>query len=198
MGNWMTSITKGSMPLGTKSLLFGVHCWFIHPWFVAAAWYKLYGFPSDPRLWIAFLIHDWGYWGKPDMDGKKGETHSEFAGKLMDYFFGKKWGDFCRYHSRYWAKKNNKQYSRLCVADKLAIVLTPAILYLPLANFSGEIQEYMEGKAARTPGHGVSQKEWLRTVKGYVGAWVEEHKDEKEDSWTGCRDVNLCGDPDEN
>lgn len=51
------------MTMGTKSLLFGVHCFFIHPFTVAIAWTRLYGFPLDPRIWLSFLVHDWGYWG---------------------------------------------------------------------------------------------------------------------------------------
>lgn len=51
------------MKTGTKSVLFGAHCFFIHPLFVALAWWKLFGFPWDPRLWVAFFVHDLGYWG---------------------------------------------------------------------------------------------------------------------------------------
>jgi len=65
------------MKVGTKSVLFGAHCFFLHPWFVAAAWWKLYGFPFDLRLWVAFFCHDLGYLGKPNMDGPEGETHPE-------------------------------------------------------------------------------------------------------------------------
>ena len=61
------------MNVGTRSLLFGVHQFAIHPWFVAAAWWRLYGFPFDPRLWVAFFVHDLGYWGKPNMDGAEGD-----------------------------------------------------------------------------------------------------------------------------
>lgn len=33
------------MKVGTKSVLFGAHCFFIHPVFVAIAWIKLFGWP---------------------------------------------------------------------------------------------------------------------------------------------------------
>jgi len=75
------------MRIGTKSVLFGAHCFFIHPFFVAAAWWRLYGFPFDPRLWVAFFIHDLGYVGKPNMDGDEGERHPEWAAKLMARWF---------------------------------------------------------------------------------------------------------------
>lgn len=77
------------MKVGTKSVLFGAHCFFLHPFFVAIAWTKLYGFPFDPRLWVAFFVHDLGYLGKPNMDGPEGETHVELGGKIMGFLFDK-------------------------------------------------------------------------------------------------------------
>ena len=74
------------MKTGTKSVLFGAHCFFLHPWFVAWAWIKLYGFPLDLRIWIAFFVHDLGYLGKPNMDGPEGEAHVELGAKIMHWF----------------------------------------------------------------------------------------------------------------
>jgi hypothetical protein len=74
------------MKIGTKSVLFGAHQFAIHPWFVALAWWKLYGFPWDPRLWVAFFVHDLGYIGKPNMDGPEGEAHPEFGAAAMSLF----------------------------------------------------------------------------------------------------------------
>ncbi len=75
------------MKTGTKSLLYGAHQFLLHPIMVAIAWTKLYGFPLDPRIWIAFFIHDIGYWGKPNMDGKEGKTHAELGAKIMHWLF---------------------------------------------------------------------------------------------------------------
>src|SRR5450759_2462608 len=50
------------MRVGTKSVLFGAHCFFIHPIFVAVGWSILFRFPWDLRLWAAFFLHDLGYW----------------------------------------------------------------------------------------------------------------------------------------
>jgi hypothetical protein len=75
------------MKIGTKSLLFGVHQFAIHPWFVALAWRRLYGFPWDPRLWVSFFVHDLGYWGKPNMDGPEGETHPFTGAAVMGALF---------------------------------------------------------------------------------------------------------------
>jgi hypothetical protein len=71
------------MKIGTKSVLFGAHGFFLHPLFVALAWWKLYGFPFDPRLWLAFTLHDLGYIGKPNIDGPEGEEHPTFGARVM-------------------------------------------------------------------------------------------------------------------
>jgi len=192
------------MKVGTKSVLFGAHCFFLHPIFVAIAWIKLYGFPFDPRIWLAFIVHDLGYWGKPNMDGSEGENHPQFGADIMFWlcdmpraFFTKKsdmdnneivlkWYLFTKYHSRYLAKIDGRQPSKLCMADKLSFVVTPRWLYLPMVNATGEINEYLE-KAKNNeknwkPVQG--QKAWHTQLKKYMTAWVEEHKDGREDSWT--------------
>lgn len=130
------------MRIGTRSLLFGFHQPLIHTWFVAAAWTQLYGFPWDFRLWCAFVVHDLGYWGKPNMDGPEGETHPEFGAKAMS-IFGPGWRDFTLLHSRFYAERVGRPVSRLCMADKLAICLTPRWLWKLLISLSGERQEYL-------------------------------------------------------
>ena len=177
------------MKIGTKSILFGAHCFFLHPIFVFLAWLKLYGFPFDPRLWISFFVHDLGYWGKANMDGDEGERHVEFGAKVMG-IFGKKWHDFSMYHSRFYAKKNGASYSKLCVADKLAITLEPTWLYLLRANLTGEINEYMaaaknnDGKYVTMNLSTKNQKKWFADVCDYLRAWSYEHKEIKIDTWT--------------
>ncbi len=204
------------MKIGTRSILFGIHQFAIHPWFVAWAWWRLYGFPRDPRLWIAFVIHDWGYWGKANMDGKEGEEHPEWAAKVMGRLFDRLrrtaanvprvhdryrtrfsiavdqtdcmyWEKLCRYHSRFLAKKDGQPYSRLCVADKFAIALQPWWWYLPVAWLSGELKEYMQGKGARTPAGDRSTRKWYRDVQQYCKQWAMEHIGGRPDTWTGTK-----------
>jgi len=194
------------MKIGTKSVLYGAHCFFIHPWFVFAAWWKLYGFPFDPRLWVAFFVHDLGYWGKPNMDGKEGETHVVWGARVMLRLFDKKrkdgtpedltWYEFCLLHSRYYAKQLEKQPSKLCYADKLAICLEPAWFYLFRVNLSGEIKEYMALAKTRTKQgepvtkyesmrlNGDSQFAWFYSMTEYLRRWVAVHKDGAKDTWT--------------
>lgn len=174
------------MKIGTKSVLFGAHCFFLHPWFVAWSWWRLYGFPWDPRLWLAFFVHDIGYLGNPNMDGPEGELHPYTGARIM-MVFGRRWYEFTLYHSRFLAKKNGAHFSKLCVADKLAITLTPNWLYLPMVRATGEIREYMKDAERNSSGQIKIQNSeivWINGVKEYVRKWVEEHKDMKEDTWT--------------
>ena len=119
---------------------------------VALAWWKLYGFPRDIRLWVAFFVHDLGYWGSPNMDGPEGERHPELGALIMLRLFGAEWHDFCLYHSRFYAKRYGREPSRLCMADKLVPSLEPWWFYLPRAWASGEIREYMRLAGGRDGG----------------------------------------------
>lgn len=197
------------MKLGTKSVLYGYHCVAIHWIFVAFGWWRLYGFravlvghkpPSgavasyraavwtmmlDPRLWLAFVIHDLGYWGKPNMDGPEGETHPYWAAKVMERLFGAPWGEFTKYHSRFLAKKEHARPSPLCFADKLAIVYMPSWLYLIMIHATGEVKEYMQNATVMIErgGH-PDARAWLRDVKAYARAWVNQYKDGRTDTTT--------------
>lgn len=204
------------MRIGTKSVLFGVHQFAIHPIFVALAWWKLYrlrrvtwtwamrdeiaGRPRcastslwDPRLWIAFIVHDIGYLGKPNMDGPEGERHPFAGARIMGALFGYEWHVFVLAHSRFLAKQLGLPPSPLCFPDKLAFPMTPRWLYLLLANASGEIDEYMAksdrnnntgSKYAHMHLSGIDQRAWHADVCEYVTKWVDEHKDGRADTWT--------------
>jgi len=186
------------MRVGSRSVIFGVHSFLIHPLFVAWAWRKLYGFPWDPRLWVAFFVHDLGYLGKPNMEGREGQEHVVLGGRIMGSLFGPQWQEFVLCHSRHWAKRVNKGFSKLCVADKLAFVMTPAWLYVPMARLSGELQEYMSVASARQLGGKVSDFElsllksrnpymWLEGLKLYTRRWIEQHRNGVRDAWTVLR-----------
>lgn len=134
-------------------MLFGAHCLLVHPFMVALAWWKLYGFPFDPRLWFAFFLHDIGYWGKPNIDGPEGKKHPLLGARIMHKLFDRKgssrWFDFTAYHSGSLAKRHKRPVSKLWAADKLTQAITPAWLYLPMVRATGEIREY----TANSPFH---------------------------------------------
>ena len=177
------------MKIGTRSVLFGAHQFLLHPVFLAIAWRRLYGFPWDPRLWAAFFLHDLGYIGSGDMDGPEGERHVELGAHIMRTLFGDSWGEFCGRHSRYYSRARGLKVSRLCVADKLAFVLTPNWLYLPMTVATGEIFEYIERSVDRQAGDrsfrqseltllkaGAAPADWLKAIKSYTARWVEAHQ----------------------
>lgn len=174
------------MKIGTKSLLFGVHQFAIHPWYVHKAWRLLFG--RRPRLYelAAIITHDWGYWGCADMDGFEGEMHPA----RMQQWWLRRFGAFGRQvslevsgHSGFYAKLKQIPFSRLYCADKLATALYPRRLYLLLAVLSGEIEEYMQaaragryGGRVKIAGH-MSRSAWLlqtaaaMTTKAFDQLW---------------------------
>ena len=113
----------------------------------------------------------------------------------MGWLFGPRWRDFVLCHSRHWAESVGEPYSKLCLADKLAFVLTPAWLYLPMARLSGELREYMRVSSERQLGGRISAFElsllksrnpqvWLEGLKLYTRRWVEQHRNGSRDHWT--------------
>lgn len=195
------------MSVGTKSVLFGVHCFLIHPVLLAIAWTKLFGFPVDPRLWVAFFVHDLGYLGKPNMDGPEGERHPYFGAKIMR-IFGDDWYWFTLLHSRYLAKQLGRQPSRLAIADKLVIAIEPSWLYLPRAILSGEIRDYYEQAVKCEPQNGSTTEirvalrmikaggwnrnpfVWHDGVRRYMRIWVDMHKSGAVDLMTSANRGN--------
>lgn len=136
------------MRVGTKSLLFGYHQFLLHPIMVAWGWRRLYGsLPRDPRVWVAFVVHDWGYWGKPNMDGWEGKSHPAYGAKVMHWLFdapgSAKWHHFSLYHSRDMCRAYFAPASSLCWADKLAFNLYPLWLMRAMYRLSGELAYYL-------------------------------------------------------
>jgi hypothetical protein len=184
------------MTVGTKSVLFGAHAFWLHGFFTAKGWAALHGVPWDPRLWLAFFLHDIGYLGCRDVESAEGEEHVNLGARIMGALCGPKWADFTLRHSRHWAKKHGVGVSRLCYADKVAFAITPAWLYLPMAAASGELCEYMAKSRDRQAGNGHFTAEesckltssdprvWLDGLQSYTLRWVAEHRGGREDRWT--------------
>ena len=128
-------------PVGRRSLLFGVHQFLWHPWTVYQAWRRLYGRPNW-REAVCIVIHDWGYWFAPNIDGPEGQRHPEWGARIARRWLGDAYGDLVLYHSRHYARLHGKAPSKLCWADKLSILYEPKWFYLLRATLSGEIREY--------------------------------------------------------
>jgi hypothetical protein len=168
--------------IGTKSLLYGAHCFLLHPIFVLSAWIRLYGWPRKPPVVVAVLLHDLGYWGRSNMDGEDGKRHPEFGARLMEKLFdtvgkpwsGLRWYLFTGAHSRSWAAEKGCNPSPLCYADKLAFCLTPWWLYIPMATATGEIYEYMSDEAGRPVYYAslAHKRAWKGRVDQKLRTWI--------------------------
>jgi hypothetical protein len=152
------------MRMGTKSLLFGAHQIFWHPFTVFLAWLELYGWPNWKEMMCIF-IHDWGYWGLDNMEGDEGKKHphlgANLAWKYLDHkqvifddygssetiptaSIDKTYFYLCLFHSRTLADKHGMKPSKLCWADKLCVKYERWWIYLPRVFLSGEVHEYYQ------------------------------------------------------
>ena len=134
------------MKLGTKSLLWGAHAFFLHPFQVGWGWSRLWKFPWDPRLWVCFFFHDVGYIMRDQMDGDGSEEHVILGAEIVRSICGPEYADECYRHSREWCRRWGQPVSRLCLADKMAFVLVPWWLYLPMTCLTGELTSTCAGR----------------------------------------------------
>jgi len=175
------------MKLGTKSLLWGAHAFFLHPFQVGWGWRRLWKFPWDPRLWVCFFFHDVGYIMRDQMDGDGSEEHVILGAEIVRSICGPEYADECCRHSREWCRRWGQPVSRLCLADKMAFVLAPWWLYLPMTRLTGELDEYMRRSREehRLGGYTEEERElvfdggrraWLKGLQSYTLRWVEAHR----------------------
>lgn len=156
------------MNVGTKSLLFGVHQFLWHPWTVGRAYRHVHGVWPMFDEWLCIFVHDWGYWGSPNMDGEEGKRHPEhgalIATSLVYWWFRLKilfWRKIhsphfiamlyaseayerTLYHSSHYARTKGKRSSALCLPDKLCILFEPEWFYLLRSRASGEVRESIQ------------------------------------------------------
>ena len=165
------------MTTGTKSIIFGVHQFIWHPMTVLMAWVSLYGRPTWREV-VCIIIHDWGYWGSPDMDGERGEAHPELGATLAAILFDNEHYDLCLLHSRHYARNVDREPSRLCWADKLSLIYDPWWFYLPRAWASRELFEYRV-MAVGYVGLGETHRTWFKWVKARL---VKLARDKKGDA----------------
>ncbi|HVJ49398.1 hypothetical protein [Desulfitobacterium sp.] len=153
------------MEIGTRSLLFGVHQFVWHPNTVYLAWVNLYGKPTWKEI-VCIIVHDWGYFGEPDMDGEEGLKHPELGARIVNKICGSEYQDLILGHSRSYTKVNGKEISKLCWADKLSIKYDPLWLYLPRAWMSRELKEYRAvADQSGFVGQDKCHRTWLRKLK---------------------------------
>jgi len=135
--------------LGTKTLLFGVHQVFIHPVLVTAAWVKLYrSFPTWREM-ICIVIHDWGYWGRPNLKDADGDRHPERGAEIAGKLLGPEWRDFILGHSSFYTIRHGVKQSKLFAPDKYWHCMIPLWVYKALSVPTEEFKHYRELKHAR-------------------------------------------------
>jgi hypothetical protein len=181
------------MKIGTKSLLFGCHQVFWHPWTVALAYRKLYRQWPDAAGWLCILVHDWGYWNCTDIDGKEGKLHpmlgARIVGRVVRFLhrirghaplqcslFACDSALRCVLHSGTVARDNNEAPSDICHADKYSIFCEWEWFYLLRTFLSGELHEFIQN--AVMSGHvpeDCTGVEWLRWFKGSLLKRPEIH-----------------------
>lgn len=172
------------MKLGTKSLLYGSHQFIWHPIQATMAWIALFKRLPTWREMICIIIHDWGYWGCPNLDGEEGKKHPEWAAKwaashLDEPRHRKLWQtpgghkdlyefhNLCLYHSRHYAKSQYEEPSMLCWADKYCIKYDPWWFYLARVHLSGEIKELRLSNRAQCSVE-KSDREWFIYVRAIM------------------------------
>jgi hypothetical protein len=91
---------------------------------------------------VCIAIHDWGYWGKPNLDGPEGEQHPMWAARQVGKWWGADYFCLVAYHSRFLARQDEQPLSPLCLPDKYGVALMPTWLWVVLVWLSGEHKEY--------------------------------------------------------
>lgn len=168
------------MTTGTKSVLFGAHAFWFHPFMVWCAWVRLYGWTWDVRIIASFFLHDIGYIGMERMDDERGEEHPIYGALIMHGLFDKsntdyRWYDFTVRHSRFLCRRFGVEPSRLCYADKLVCLYHPRWLYWLQSTLSGELREYMENAAKYDVRRSTSFNDWWSIYREEITKWVYQN-----------------------
>lgn len=138
------------MKIGTRAILFGVHCFLIHPIVVAIGWRRVHGrWPKDRAEWLAIIFHDFGYLGMPNMDGPEGRRHPLVSASMVFPMLGddlkqqNKALKLILGHSRYYCDQTGAKLSALFVPDKICVLYEPRWFYLLRGLLSGEVKEFI-------------------------------------------------------
>lgn len=131
-------------------MLFGVHQVLWHPVTVWLAWVRLYGELPTWRESVCILVHDWGYWGCPDMDGPTGGRHPFLGARIAGALFGREHAELVLLHSADLSRRLGRKPSKLCAPDKFSMLHDPTPFYLLRARLSGELREYRRRASDRS------------------------------------------------
>ena len=158
------------MTLGTKTLLFGVHQFILHPCMVLLAWVRLYRSLPSLREFICIIIHDWGYWGKPSLKCADGDTHPEYGARLAEKLFGPEYRDFIFGHSFTYTERNKIPASKLMAPDKYWHCMIPFWVYKLMAIPTGELKHYRD-QNARQISKNQEEPDWVWWARFQIVCW---------------------------
>ena len=139
------------MRIGTRSLLFGLHQFFIHPLLVLFAFIKLYKRLPNLMEFVCIAIHDLGYFGQGGIDSQGGERHPYLGAHIARVLFGEEGWQFVIGHNDDTARWENIPRSPLFYADKYYYVLIPLWLHYLLGRLSGEYKEIAQREGEFRP-----------------------------------------------
>lgn len=131
------------------------------------------------------------------MDGPEGEEHILLGARIMSRFDNQggddpfKWDKLTKMHSRYWAKKSGCRPSKLCYADKLAMLITPWWVYIPCVWLTGEWEEYGMAHDHEVGGYGLGLRDWYAMTRDYMTEWMKNNKYGQEDTWTRAKPTTV-------
>ena len=131
------------MRVGTKTILFGLHSFWLHPMVVWYSYFKIYGSLSF-KMAAAIFFHDLGYWRCKSLKHGDGYSHPSKSAELFSKFFKNDYHQYYQiyHHSRRYPS-GNTEVSCLGIADKLSFFYYPKWLVLFLGTLSGELKEYL-------------------------------------------------------
>lgn len=182
---------EGWLSVGTKSVLFGAHAFWWHPFLVLRAWFHLYRRRPSLAQIVAIFLHDLGYVGCRDMDGLQGFWHPARSAVLFARVAGivpqrwlprslrMPWHEFqlrvteeILGHSRRYCRGRTDLVSKLCWPDKLSLHYECGWFYLLRVGLTGELREYRrnsEGVSSGMPNRvwfrWLAAGEYMRAVK---------------------------------
>ena len=147
MSSRESTLMSKFFPIGTRSVLFGVHQFIIHPLLVTLAWRKCYRrFPNWVEF-VAICVHDLGYAGCGDLDGHEGLLHPIRGAALAARIAGPDAGRLALWHSNSFSKLCGHPVSALYLPDKVSVLMEPRWCYLLRGLLSGEVWEYIRTNA---------------------------------------------------
>lgn len=142
---------------------------------------------------LCILVHDWGYWGCPNMDGAEGKRHPELGAYLAYWLvfwwyrlrrvprlvasqYGWEARDRTLYHSSHYARMHGARPSALYLPDKASILHEPRWWYLLRARLSGEVYEYIRNSPfAKLPPELQTANGWYLWYKSKVKQKLEQN-----------------------